>query len=681
MKKNSLKTKLTLLLVFMSIIPVLTGLGFTYVQTVQQMTALVEDEVKDTVSVIDYFLDEKAGEALTLAKKYAQRPEMKAGFLEGDKEKTDAILRPLFAALSEDIGLSVLELGSSEGDVFARAHNPEKFGDNKSDNLSVAAALNGESVSGVEMGSSGLAIRAVVPIKDNDRIIGTFQVGFDDSVLTDIQHAINGDISLYTKDVLAQTSNENRQSDVGTALGDASIYQRVTNGEVVEVENGNQMNIYQPLYDTLGENVIGMVEFTHDVSTINTFKRAILGRTAFILLAVLILSAVVSALLSRSFSKPVDRILALIQKTADFDLTDDASYQDLTVKKDEMRAIAESVLVMREKLTDLVWQMRAASEELVDHSSRLSVSANESSDSNQQMVLAVNEIASGSGEMAETLTEAHETIKAMARNVAHASEGMETTTHSAAQSLEVVAQGQKAVEGSERTTRKIVDTFAELKQSINELSGLIGNVSTITDVIDSISSQTNLLALNASIEAAQAGEAGKGFAVVAEEVRLLAEKSTSSAKEIAGIIQVTGEKSRTAVEKIQGTEEAVAAQEEAVSITKDSFRDIQSTMEQIAEQTTATSELLTQIDGAAQSIADKMQDISAAGEQSAANAQEIYASSEEQQALTEVIASFASGTSDTAEKLKAEIAQFTIQEEKERASSLVMEEEVAYQTH
>lgn len=160
---------------------------------------------------------------------------MKAAFLEGDKEKNDDILRPLFAALNEDIGLSVLELGSSEGDVFARAHNPEKFGDNKSDNLSVAAALNGESVSGVEMGSSGLAIRAVVPIKDNDRIIGTFQVGFDVSVLTDIQHAINGDISLYNEDVLAQTSNENRQSDVGTALDDAAIYQRVSNGELVEI--------------------------------------------------------------------------------------------------------------------------------------------------------------------------------------------------------------------------------------------------------------------------------------------------------------------------------------------------------------------------------------------------------------------------------------------------------------
>ena len=88
---------------------------------------------------------------------------------------------PIFASFSNDLGLAVFENGDASGKVFYRGHKPEKFGDDKSSKLSIQAALRGETTLGTETGSSGIVIRAFVPIKDNNKVIGTLQVGFSDS--------------------------------------------------------------------------------------------------------------------------------------------------------------------------------------------------------------------------------------------------------------------------------------------------------------------------------------------------------------------------------------------------------------------------------------------------------------------------------------------------------------------
>ena len=94
-------------------------------------------------------------------------------------------MEPIFRDLKDNNHLTVFEYGDGDGIVFLRGHSIEKFGDSKADNASIQAALGGSEVKGLEIGQSGLAIRAFVPIEDNKSIIGTLQVGFDDSVLND----------------------------------------------------------------------------------------------------------------------------------------------------------------------------------------------------------------------------------------------------------------------------------------------------------------------------------------------------------------------------------------------------------------------------------------------------------------------------------------------------------------
>lgn len=335
MFKMTLKKMLTLMLVLAMLVPVLVAVLLTYRQSVTKMNDYVDTTLKNSTSMIDYFLKSKADSALKIAQKYAQNEDLKQAFINKDKVALDALIMPIFNNLKEDGSLAVFEFGDDTGSVFTRGHNPDKFGDSKADNTSIVAALSGIDVSGFELGTSGLAIRAFVPIKNNDNIIGTFQVGFNDSVLTDIQNAINGGISLYTKDVLAKSSIEVEQADIGKQLTDPTIFQRVSTGESVKISESNYMYLYYPLYDTLHKTVIGMIKITQDVSFVNDFKGSTITSSAVLLIIVFIVSIGLSIILARFITKPISNIEQLIRKTTTLDL--DANQAMTHLMKKTMR--------------------------------------------------------------------------------------------------------------------------------------------------------------------------------------------------------------------------------------------------------------------------------------------------------------------------------------------------------
>jgi methyl-accepting chemotaxis protein len=383
-----------------------------------------------------------------------------------------------------------------------------------------------------------------------------------------------------------------------------------------------------------------------------------------LLIVVIVVTALVCILLGRvivkSITTPITKLVGFIRKTAELDFVYDASFDVLLIQKDEIGVMAQAVADMRKALRQMAGKVITISNNLAASSEQLTASTDENTNTVNQVVVAINEIADGNGSLAETVNKASETMNEVARNIDVVNKATSQSVGNAKNSLEIVVEGQKAVDVTIGKMQENIKVSTEVNDSIHQLSELMVQVNTITDVINSIATQTNLLALNAAIEAARAGEAGKGFAVVAEEIRKLAEGSSSAAQQITNIIKDTVEKNAVTTHNMEKAQQILAEQEKAVKVTKEVFDRIKESVDDIANQTKNAAMMLNTIDTASKEVSNQTQDMAAIAQQSAASSQQISASSQEQLASIEMIAKAANDLSTMALELNNEINQFKI---------------------
>lgn len=419
------------------------------------------------------------------------------------------------------------------------------------------------------------------------------------------------------------------------------------------------------VFEEMQTNLRDLVTYNSNQSEeINNKNNSDYENVTFILIIIITLVIVIAIIFGLiiyiSITKPMSKLTVLINKTSRFDLASDTSFDNLIKYKNETGVMVKALADMRKALREMAREIITISGSLLSHSEELSATTEENTKTIGQVVTTINEIAKGNSSQAEMVNKTTSAISDFMGKINTVNSAITESAINATESLAKVEEGQKAVDLATQRMQENVAITQEVGSSISELSESIVKVNSIVNVITSIAEQTNLLALNAAIEAARAGEAGKGFAVVSEEIRKLAEGSSSAAKEITKIIKDTTEKSKQAAGNMNKAESMVNAQKEAVNTTKEAFDKIKLSVDGIVKQVKQSAGTLQSIDAASKEILSQTQDMAAIAEQSAAGTEEISASSEEQLASIETIAQAASELSGMAEELNNEIRKFKI---------------------
>lgn len=285
--------------------------------------------------------------------------------------------------------------------------------------------------------------------------------------------------------------------------------------------------------------------------------------------------------------------------------------------------------------------VKSAAEQMIATAGLLSSSTLQASDAADQNASVAQQLAAGAIQQSRQSGEISKTIVSMSAAISQMSASAQDV---AALSTQTSQLAQKAGEGAEKSNQdltNIKNVFANTSGMVKQLTQSSGQIAEIVDTINSIADQTNLLALNAAIEAARAGEAGRGFAVVADEVRKLSEGSAKAAQEIKLIVKNMSSQMDDATSAVEAGGTILTQGVETINQTLSLLQDIASSVSKVSAKTQELSAGTQQQSAATQQIAKTMDGIAAVSEQNASASQQVSASTQQQSAANQQISAAA----------------------------------------
>ena len=340
---------------------------------------------------------------------------------------------------------------------------------------------------------------------------------------------------------------------------------------------------------------------------------------------VLIFGVFVAWICARRMTRPLIRVTSAVDRIAGFDLTEDPELIALDKNKGETGAIAHAVLHMKQALRSMVQQIREESANIHQASGQLEENATATSGNVDSVETAVNEIATGATSQATETQRATEDVVMMGTMIENTSTQVENLNSTAVEMSNASASARDALEELNHINEKAIESIEVIYQQTHTTNESALKIKDVTELIASIAEETNLLSLNASIEAARAGDAGKGFAVVASQIQKLAEQSNASTKKIDDIIHMLLTDSENAVHTMEEVREVMHQQSEKVEQTKQVFGSVNQGIDQSISGMETISEHTRQLDHARENIVDTVQNLSAIAQENAASTEETNA--------------------------------------------------------
>ncbi len=637
-----------------------------YRQSVATSDALDREAAGDLALIqTDMAAQKKAASALALA--IAGQPDM-AGLIEHNaRDEIIGRFSGAMPSIASEGGLQLITFANARGEAVARIHTPDKFGDDmKTRRKTVVDALaTGKLVAGTEPGRTAVSMFASAPVVRDGKTVGVVDVGtsLTNAYFGPLADRIGGEVSVHIMvdgklEKQATTSETNFLSpDALKAAFDGTAMQQ----QQITTQTSSYVVRTVPFNNFSGSK-IGVLEIASDVTSILEDAQTALWTTVAGTSVVSLLSLIGFFVFARSLGGVLAGLTKTMSRLASDDLD---AFIEGESRTDEVGAMARAVNVFKDNAIraraleqEANAQRSQSEEERRRRAEQERVRAEAMAQATSGLADGLKQLAAGDltfqlnqqfaqefeslranfnqavGQLRETMTSVAESTNSIdngSREISQSAEDLSKRTEQQAASLEetaaaldqittnvansskraeeartVAIQANENAKQSGTVVASAVNAMGRIEQSSNEISNIIG-------VIDDIAFQTNLLALNAGVEAARAGEAGKGFAVVAQEVRELAQRSATAAKEIKDLIRNSSAEVDNGVKLVSDTGEALKTIESYI-VTINQHMDAIATSSR--EQSVGLSEVNTavnQMDQVTQQNAAMVEEANAAG--------------------------------------------------------------------
>ena len=558
---------------------------------------LADAERRELRSIVDNVSTAIASESLTaerLSALVASVPEVQQAMAGNDRQRLSELFVPGYQQLAKDYGLSQFQFHKAPATSFLRVHKPAQFGDDLSAIRQTIVETNSRQapVRGVESGVAGLGIRGLVPVRHEGRHVGSVEFGlsFGQAFFDTFKTRYGVDVGLVLRDANGAFETFASTFESGALISDSQRAQAFAGQDVLfRTDLGERpLAILVAAVQDFSGKPLGVLEVAMDRSHYAD-ALADMRNTALIVAGIAIaLGLLVAALVARGIVRPIRVAVDAMRDIA-------AGEGDLTRRleergRNEVAELGQAFNQFAEKVRRLVSEVAGSTSQVAAAAEEMSAITDEFNRDVAQQRHEIEQVATAMNEMTAT-------VQDVARNAAQAAASAQAADREA-------QQGQQVVHETISSIESVSVEVEHTASAIQRLEADSQSISAVLEVIRGVAEQTNLLALNAAIEAARAGEQGRGFAVVADEVRTLASRTQQSTLEIQQVIEQLQSGARNAAEvmhrgRAQVDSSVLQAQQAGSSLTSitsavASISDMNVQIASAAEQQSAVSDEISQ---------------------------------------------------------------------------------------
>ncbi len=428
-----------------------------------------------------------------------------------------------------------------------------------------------------------------------------------------------------------------------------------TEGACSYTENIGGKSYYITLLEDeiTGWKLIGVIR--SDVENADNMS-GLLGSIGIGTVAGLIIGAIIALVVALSLSKAIKKLKTATEKLAEGDFSGRID----VVRKDELGNLQENFNSMVDSVSGLIKAVGDKFEDVYQVAGNISEVSSNTKETTTQVTQAIQSVAIGATEQAQSTQEANTEVDKLAGSLEETREYVDSINQMSKETNDLSLQGMDVVGELIEKSDKARENSKLSSNMIGEMLISIDKINYISDAIADITSQTNLLSLNASIQAARAGDVGKGFAVVADEIRKLADQSKESTDEIKAIINEISNKSSEVSKNLEESGKLQAEQEKAIDDTRALFGSISESIDNLIKGLIRIGELNENMNKNKETVVESMEHIASISEESAAAAEQVTASADLVNTTMEDVSDYAHQLNAIASELKEKISQFKL---------------------
>lgn len=439
----------------------------------------------------------------------------------------------------------------------------------------------------------------------------------------------------------------------------------VIKGVVQQLQDGKKPGTTVVEYDFNGTtkysaytilNNENILVLTADESEALAGITTVTGVAVGIIAIVVLIAIIISFIMGRRLMRPLVKVSTIIEDVANGNI--EADFSVVKESNDEIGLIIEKMKELTQSLGSIVGKIRNSSDTMSSNSYELNDTSSHTLAANNEISKAVEDVAEGSTGMAASISKINENLLEMSnetKDINASVDEIKNQTVAVQDSSKIMNDKIKSMQDS---SHKMDEGISAISKRIETVNTTVDKVSNIVSVIEEISSETNLLSLNASIEAARAGDAGKGFAVVAQEIRVLSDNTNTELENIKQIISSLVEECRYCVQASGTIVEDNAKQKEEIKAVLDEFGSLDEQIQKTAEKADEIEELVTamiELNDDITKSSNSLTDVSAAN---AAATEEMNANIEELNAMMHGVSEMAGHMNDESDGLKKALSFF-----------------------